>query len=118
MSDSRVSFDMVARFMSDFEDELDAHSYPVTTEELVSAHGELTLTDGTETFGETIRRLGEQTFADPEEVRERLLAEPSDPEEVRLATYSVLSADAVGRVGYSDRDAPGIGEVGYDQVSF
>jgi hypothetical protein len=106
MSDSRVVFDMTTRFMSDFEDELDAHSYPVTTEELVSAHGELTLklSGGTETFGETIRRLGEQTFA--------------DPEEVRLATYSVLSADAVGRVGYSDRDAPGIGEVGYDQVSF
>jgi hypothetical protein len=94
------------RLMSDMDEKIDAHSYPATTEELVEAYGELELetVDGTETFGELIELLGEQTFA--------------DAEEVRLTAYSALSEEAVGRVGYSDRDAPGLGETGHEQVSF
>jgi hypothetical protein len=94
------------RFMSQVGDKIDAHSYPATTEELVDAYGELELelANGTETFGDTIERLGEQTF--------------EDAEEVRLTAYSAVSEDAVGRVGYSDRDAPCIGEDGHEQVSF
>ncbi|WP_254823246.1 DUF5789 family protein [Haloglomus halophilum] len=94
------------RFMNDVDEKIDAHSYPATTEELVEAYGELELelADGTETFGDAIQRLGEQTF--------------EDAEEVRLTAYSALSESAVGRVGYSDRDAPGLGENGHEQVSF
>jgi hypothetical protein len=94
------------QFMHDLNGKIDAHSYPATTEELVEAYGELELelADGTATFGELIELLGEQTF--------------TDAEEVRLMAYSALSEEAVGRVGYSDRDAPGLGETGHEQVSF
>ena len=94
------------RFMNTVDEKLDAHSYPATTEELIAAYGELELetADGTEQFGDLIGLLGEQTF--------------DDAEEVRLTAYSALSEDAVGRVGYSDRDAPSVGEDGHDQVSF
>ncbi|MFB6206167.1 MAG: DUF2795 domain-containing protein [Haloglomus sp.] len=94
------------RLMNDVREELSAHSYPATTEELVEAYGELELelANGTATFGDLIELLGEQTFA--------------GADEVRLTAYSALSEKAVGRVGYSDRDSPGIGEDGYEQVSF
>jgi molybdopterin converting factor small subunit len=94
------------RFMANVDEQLDAHSYPTTTAELVEAYGEqeLELADGSETFGEVVGRLGEQTF--------------EDAEEVRLTAYSAVSEGAVGRQNYSDRDAPGIGESGHEQVSF
>jgi hypothetical protein len=106
MQDSAMSTGTTMRFMADVDDKIDAHSYPATTEELVEAYGEqeLELADGTETFGEVVERLGEQTF--------------EDAEEVRLTAYSAVSEGAVGRQNYSDRDAPGLGESGHEQVSF
>lgn len=106
MKDSRPVVDTTMRLMGQAAEKIDAHSYPATTEELVEAYGELELelAGGSETFGDTIERLGEQTF--------------ENPEEVRLTTYSAVSEDAVGRQNYSDRDAPGLGENGHDQVSF
>lgn len=78
--------------------------YPATTSEVVAAQGsrELDLANGSETVGQAIGRCGDQSFA--------------DPEEVRLTLLGGLSEDAIGRKGYSDRDPPVIGEA--DAVSF
>jgi hypothetical protein len=94
------------RFMNDVGEKIDAHSYPATTEELVEAYGEaeFDLAGGSETFGEAIERLGEQTF--------------DSPEEVRLTAYSGISKKGIGRENYSDRDAPTVGEDGHEHVSF
>jgi hypothetical protein len=94
------------RFMDELDAKLDAHQYPTTGEELIEAYGETVLEfqDGQETFGEALGRLGEYTY--------------EDSESVRLAAWQAVSSGAVGRVGYSDRDAPCIGERGPEQVSF
>ena len=94
------------RFMADLDAKLDAHSYPATSDELIEAYGETVLEfqDGSETFGEVLSRMGEDTY--------------EDSESAQLATLQAVSSGAVGRVGYSDRDAPGIGERGTEQVSF
>ena len=94
------------RFMADLDAKLDAHSYPATSEELIEAYGdvEFELQNGTETFREAMERLGEYTY--------------EDSESARLAAWQAVSDKAVGRVGYSDRDAPCIGESGPEQVSF
>ena len=94
------------RFMADIDAKLDAHTYPATSEELIEAYGETVLEfqDGSETFREVLSRLGEYTY--------------EDSESARLATWQAVSSGAVGRVGYSDRDAPCIGESGPEQVSF
>jgi hypothetical protein len=86
------------RFMADVGEKLDAHSYPATTEELIEAYGdvEFDIDNGTETFGEAMNRLSEDTFV--------------DSEDARTAAASVVGEDAVGRKGYSDRDPPTIGE--------
>lgn len=104
MKDTAVYRSM--RLLANVEEEIDAHSYPATTGELIEEYGdlEIELPDGEETFGDALDRLGATTFA--------------DAEDVRLAAYSAVSKDAVGRRNYSDRDAPAIGEDGPDQVSF
>ncbi|CAI48451.2 uncharacterized protein NP_0720A [Natronomonas pharaonis DSM 2160] len=94
------------RLLANVEERIDAHSYPATTEELVEEYGdlELELPNGEETFGDALGRLGETTF--------------EDAEDARLAAYSAVSSNAIGRQNYSDRDAPSIGENGPEQVSF
>lgn len=94
------------RFLSNAGDKIDDHSYPATTEELIAAYGdvELDLANGTETLGDALGRLGNETF--------------DSAEEVRLATYSAVGADAVGRKHYSDRDPTAPGEDGHDHLSF
>lgn len=94
------------RFMADLDAKLDAHSYPATSDELIEAYGDTVLEfqDGSETFGEVLARMGEYTY--------------EDSESAQLATMQAVSSGAVGRVGYSDRDAPCIGESGPEQVSF
>lgn len=85
------------RFMTDVGEKLDAHSYPATTTELVEAYGEMEFdTDDCESFGEVMERLGEETF--------------EDSEAARLAALSAVGDGAIGRKGYSDRDAPTVGE--------
>lgn len=87
-------------------DRIDTHSFPATTEELIVEYGdvELDLPNGQETFGDALGRLGETTF--------------ESAEDVRLAAYSAVSKDAIGRQNYSDRDAPSIGENSPEPVSF
>jgi len=94
------------RFMADVREKIESHPYPATTEELIEAYGEMEfdLPNGTETFGEALERLGSETF-------ER-------PEDARMATYSAVSDDAVGRKNYSDRDPTAPGEDGPDPLSF
>lgn len=94
------------RLFADGDAAFETHSFPATTEEIIEEYGEMELdvAGGTETLGDALSRLGEETF-------ER-------GEEVRFATYSALSSDAVGRKHYSDRDSPALGEDGPDQVSF
>lgn len=85
------------RFMADVGEKLDAHSYPATTTELVEAYGEMEFdTEDGESFGDVLGRLGEETF--------------EDSESARLAALSAVGDGAIGRKGYSDRDAPTVGE--------
>ena len=80
--------------------------YPTTTAEIISEYGdsEIRLTNGTETVGEILGRLGEETFETPEAIRQSLL--------------SGVSHKAIGRRFYSDRDQYTPGEDGPQQVSF
>ena len=94
------------RLLAEVDNSIDTHTYPASAEELITEYGdiELQLPDGQETFGDALGRLGETIF--------------EDAEDARLATYSVVSKNAIGRQNYSDRDSPSIGEVGPDPVSF
>mgnify|MGYP000235143203 FL=1 len=94
------------RLLATGDERIDAHSYPATAEELAAEYGdvELELPNGEETLGDALGRLGDATFA--------------DPEDARLAAYSAVSKSAIGRPNYSDRDSPSIGESGPDPVSF
>lgn len=74
-------------------DELEEHSYPTTTSELVDEYGdyEVELPDGTESFGEILGGLeGEDAKYD-------------SADEVRQMIYNMVGSEAVGREGYSDR---------------
>jgi hypothetical protein len=104
MKDNGLSYHM--RLLAEVDDSIDAHTYPATAGELIAEYGdiELQLPDGRETFGEALGRLGETTF--------------ENAEDARLATYSAVSNNAIGRKNYSDRDSPSIGEAGPDPVSF
>ncbi|WP_178915804.1 DUF2795 domain-containing protein [Natronomonas gomsonensis] len=94
------------QLLANVDDRIDAHTYPATATELIEEYGELELEvpNGEETFGEALGRLGETTF--------------EDADDARLAAYSAVSKNAIGRENYSDRDAPSIGENGPEQVSF
>jgi hypothetical protein len=78
--------------------------YPLTTEELIDLCGESELAiEGSESVGDALGRLGEETY--------------DRPEEARFAVFTGVSAAAIGRRGYSDRDPdpPGTDR---DPVSF
>jgi hypothetical protein len=94
------------RLLTDVTDRTDAHSYPATTEDLIEAYGEMELEypNGGETLGDALSRLDSETF--------------ENAEEARMAMYSALGSDAIGRKGYSDRDPLSIGEAGPTQLSF
>jgi hypothetical protein len=104
MKDWERGVDM--QLLANVDDRIDAHTYPATATELIEEYGELELEvpNGEETFGEALERLGETTF--------------EDADDARLAAYSAVSKNAIGRENYSDRDAPSIGENGPEQVSF
>ena len=94
------------RLLSNVDAKINAHTYPATADELIAEYGdlELELPNGDETFGDALGRLGATTF--------------ESPEDARLAAYSAVSKNAIGRQNYSDRDAPSIGENGPEQLSF
>jgi len=95
MMDTRVLSYM--QFMNDVGQKLDAHSYPATTSELIDAYGETQFEmDDAESLGDALSRLAEETY--------------DSSEAARLATISAVGAGAIGRKGYSDRDAPAVGE--------
>jgi hypothetical protein len=104
MKDTETGTDM--QLLANVNGRIDAHSYPATAAELIEEYGDLELEvpNGEETFGEALGRLGETTF--------------EDADDARLAAYSAVSKNAIGRENYSDRDAPSIGENGPEQVSF
>ena len=81
------------------------HDYPATTEQLAEAYGdyELELPHGTETIGDVLGRVESETFGSSSEAEELL--------------YSAVSGKAIGRKGYSDRDATCLGEDGHEPVS-
>lgn len=93
------------QFMADIDERLDAHSYPVTADELIDAYGdlELALPNGSETFGDALSRVESTTF--------------ETAEEARLTAYSAVSEGAIGRKHYSDRDPTALGVDGHEQVS-
>ena len=82
------------------------HSYPATTAELIADYGdsEITLPNGTETVGEILGRMGDDTYENSEAVSQALL--------------TGVSHKAIGRRFYSDRDQYSPGEHGPEQVSF
>jgi hypothetical protein len=94
------------RLLADAGDELGAHTYPATTDELIDEYGdmELELPNGSERLGEALGRLESETL--------------ESAEEARLTAYSAVSSKAIGRKGYSDRDPVSLGEDGPDQMSF
>jgi len=87
-------------------DVLASQSYPLTADELADRIGdhELAHPDGSESLESVIERTGESHF--------------EDAQAATFAVYSALDADAVGRVGYSDRDPTPMGTDGPGQVSF
>ncbi|RXK50607.1 DUF5789 family protein [Halorientalis pallida] len=94
------------RLLSGLDDRIGAHAYPATTEEVIEEYGdiELELPNGDEQLGDVLGRLETETF--------------ETAEDLRLATLSAVSSNAIGRKGYSDRDPSCLGEDGHDQVSF
>lgn len=74
-------------------DELEDHSYPTTTSELVDEYGhyEVDLPDGSQSFGEILGGI------------EGIDEEYESADEVRQMLYNMVGSDAVGREGYSDR---------------
>jgi hypothetical protein len=93
------------RLASPAADRFETHEFPTTTDELVAAHGdvELRLPKGAVTLGEVLSHMPNETLA--------------SAEEARLTTYSALGEDAIGRKGYSDRDATAPGEDGHERQS-
>jgi len=82
------------------------HTFPSTTEEFLADQGdvELELPNGDVTLKEVLETLPNEQF--------------QTEEDARYSTYSVLGEEAIGRKGYSDRDATCPGEIGHDQISF
>lgn len=94
------------RMLTDAEEAFDAQEYPMTSEELIEAEGNITLQlpNGTEKLADALSRSAPETF--------------ESAEEARLTAYAGVSNKAIGRKGYSDRDPVCMGEDGPDEVSF
>ncbi|MWV63494.1 DUF2795 domain-containing protein [Halorubrum sp. JWXQ-INN 858] len=92
--------------LNGIDDRLERHQYPMTSAEIIAAHGNATveLADGTERLGDVLELFGEQTFDRPDEVFDTLRAG--------------VCHRAVGRRFYSDRDPATAGERGSQPVSF
>jgi hypothetical protein len=86
-------------------DLLQAQEYPISASALAAACGDAELDHA---GGEDLRTVISRTGAD----------QFSSATEATLAVYGALPADAVGRVGYSDRDPDPMGVDGPDAVSF
>lgn len=92
--------------LNDVPQLLATQEFPTTSTRLTEAvgHKEIHHPDGSETLADVFGRFGIETF---------------DCADDAMATvYAGVSAEAVGRVGYSDRDPSPIGTFGPDQISF
>lgn len=87
-------------------DKLDTHEYPATRDEIIEAYGNsrIDLPNGTETLGEVLARISDETY--------------EGPEDARTAVFTGVGHEAVGRRFYSDRDPTALGESGPEPVSF
>ncbi len=81
-------------------------AYPTTREQVCAEHGDraVELPDGEATVTTVLERAGDEEY--------------ENYEALRAALFCGLPAGAVGRLGYSDRDAPAVGEDGPTPVSF
>lgn len=79
----------VEEIVQDFEDRLEDHKFPVTSEELAVEYGDqpIDLPNETENLGDVFDRLG-QEFESPQAVRE--------------AVYNELTGEAAGPEEYND----------------
>ena len=93
------------RLVSDLDDSFATQTFPTTTDEFVAEHGhlELELPNGASTLEEVLECLPNEDL--------------ETEEDARLAVYSALGEEAIGRKGYSDRDATAPGENGHDVLS-
>jgi hypothetical protein len=84
--------------LGDLKDDLQSADYPMDAEELMDQYGdrEIGLPDGEESFEEVMVTGGDETFESADEVEQAIL--------------NRVSADAVGREGYSDRGTGNEGE--------
>ncbi|WP_435100956.1 DUF5789 family protein [Halarchaeum sp. P4] len=87
-------------------DLLEDASYPITTDSLREAYGDVRIEHptGEERLGDVLARTGDDEFADATEAVH--------------AVMGALGQDAVGRIGYSDRDPTPMGVDGHEPVSF
>ncbi|WP_020220743.1 DUF5789 family protein [Halarchaeum acidiphilum] len=87
-------------------DLLEDATYPATIDDLRAAYGEVRIEHptGEECLGDVLARTGDDEFADATAAVH--------------AVYGAVGQDAVGRVGYSDRDPTPMGVDGHDPVSF
>jgi len=87
-------------------DLLEDATYPATTDDLRAAHGEVRIEHptGEERLGDVLERTGDDEFANATAAIH--------------AVYGAVGQDAVGRVGYSDRDPTPMGVDGPEPVSF
>ncbi|WP_135823314.1 DUF5789 family protein [Halorussus ruber] len=84
--------------LGDLKADLEDADYPLDAEELMEQYGdyEIGLPDGEESFREVMVTGGDETFESADEVEQAIL--------------NRVSAEAVGRQGYSDRGAGNEGE--------
>jgi hypothetical protein len=93
MSDQEDNREQGVEFGS-LADDLDAHEYPVSNEEVVEAFGdrELGVPDGTTSVRATLEPFGETTYESADEVERAILNGVGDT--------------AIGRKNYTDREDP------------
>jgi hypothetical protein len=84
--------------LGDLKEDLQDADYPMDADQLMEQFGdyEIGLSDGEESFREVMVTGGDETFESADEVEQAIL--------------NRVSADAVGREGYSDRGAGTEGE--------
>jgi len=77
--------------LGDLNDDLEAHDYPASSEELIEEYGdrELDLPKGSKSFDEVMEPVSEKTYEEADGVRQDI--------------FNFVGSDAVGRENYSDR---------------
>lgn len=92
--------------LNDVQQLLATQEYPTTSTQLTEAvgHEEIHHPDGSETLADVFGRFEAETY--------------HSAEDAMTTVYSGVSAEAVGRIGYSDRDPTPMGTFGPDQISF